>query len=164
MRDKQLLSQLRGKSLSLCRWVAFQLWNGLGCMESVQMPRIQESCGFWGLKSRLPQRTRTGPRINSYFIGHQFKVTLSDSLGCRGRARGLCNEIHAASPYLKPALTSWIHLSSRLTHTSHLPLHCCMEAHVANRNANKYLLKLCQYSWWEHEEIVSGLWSSWIHS
>ena len=90
-------------------------------------PQVRRSCGFWRLQSKPPQRTRTGPGINSYFIGHQFKVTQSDSLGCRGRSGGPCNEIHAASPYLKPALTSWIHSSSTLTHTSHLPLRHHME-------------------------------------
>lgn len=40
------------------------------------------------LWSEPPARIRTGPRINSYSIGHQFKVTQSDSVGCSGRPRG----------------------------------------------------------------------------
>ena len=48
-----------------------------------KLNRCQWSCSLRRLQSQLPQRTRTGPRINSYFIGHQFKVTQSDSVGCR---------------------------------------------------------------------------------
>lgn len=102
---------------SLIQWIAFRLLTDLGCMETKQTPQTHRSWSFWRLQSTPPQRTRTVPRINFYFIGHQFKVTQSDSFGCRGRFGGPRNEIHAASPNPKPALTSWVYLTSALTHT-----------------------------------------------
>lgn len=69
------------------------------CMGSKRTPEVHRSCSSWRLQSKRPHRTRTGPWINSYFVGHQFKATPIDSLGCGGRSGGPCNEIHA-SPYL----------------------------------------------------------------
>lgn len=100
----------RGKCF-LCIWIAFQLRISFRYTETKQIAEIHQSCSFWGLHSKVPERSRTGPEINSSFIGHQFKVTQSDSVSCGDRSRGPCNEIHAASPYLKPTLAAWIHLS-----------------------------------------------------
>ena len=43
------------------------------CDAALLMSQVNQSSGR--LQSELPQRGRAGPKIHSYFIGDQFKVT-----------------------------------------------------------------------------------------
>ncbi len=129
---------------------ADELLNDLSFMETIQLTKVHQ--GSRRLQSKPPQRTRTGQRINSHFIGYQFKVTQSDSLGCRGRSRGPCNEIHAASLLSKASadildvfiLLIHSHISFAIA-SLHVRSVFFMDGKQVNRNANKYSVKLCHY-------------------